>query len=76
MEKPSDIAKGFSFAQKWGIVKITIGIVKITIGSVKNTIAENKKTSLDCMTLEEKVKYFQGLRDRENFEVNKDEEFY
>lgn len=47
-----------------------------TIGSVKNTIAENKKTSLDCMTIEEKVKYLQGLRDRENFEVNKDEEFY
>lgn len=47
-----------------------------TIGGVKNTIAESRKSSLNGMTLEEKVEYFKGLRNKENFEINKDEEFY
>lgn len=52
------------------------GIVKITIGGVKNTIAKNKDSSLDCMSPDEKVKYLQGLRNKENYKINKDEEFY
>lgn len=47
-----------------------------TIGSVKNTIAETKKSSLGSMSLDEKVEYFKGLRNKDNFKTNKDEEFY
>lgn len=47
-----------------------------TIGSVKNAIVESRKSSLDSMSLDEKVEYFKGLRNKDNFKINKDEEFY